>query len=230
VPKNLKRYYGAGDLHFVTSSCYHRQPWLASARRRDLFLTILEQVRQRYRFVVVGYVVMPEHFHLLISEPQRGTPSTVIQALKLGWARRILARTRLRNRLQASLWENRPPSHIWQRRFYDFNVWSERKRIEKLRYMHPQSGEAWIGPGARSMALEQLPVLCLRRNRSSAGECIAGSADEGWGVITRQVMPLPSPHFSHKPREIDWIRAKARSETGSLRLRTKASGKEGAFA
>ena len=26
--------------------------------------------------------------------------------------------------------------HVWQARFYDFNVWSERKRIEKLRYMH----------------------------------------------------------------------------------------------
>jgi putative transposase len=137
VPKNLKRYYGAGDLHFITSSCYHRQPWLASARRRDLFLTILEQVRQRYRFVVVGYVVMPEHFHLLISEPQRGTPSTVMQALKIGFARRLLARTRRRrNRLQTDLWESTPPAHIWQRRFYDFNVWTERKRIEKLRYMH----------------------------------------------------------------------------------------------
>jgi putative transposase len=29
------------------------------------------------------------------------------------------------------MWE-----HFWQRRFYDFNVWSDRKRIEKLRYMH----------------------------------------------------------------------------------------------
>ena len=69
----LKRYYGDQHLHFLTCSCYHRQPWLASPRRRDLFLQILEQVRQRYRFVVVGYVVMPEHIHLLISEPEQGT-------------------------------------------------------------------------------------------------------------------------------------------------------------
>jgi hypothetical protein len=26
--------------------------------------------------------------------------------------------------------------HIWQRRFYDFAVFTERKRVEKLRYMH----------------------------------------------------------------------------------------------
>jgi REP element-mobilizing transposase RayT len=40
-------------------------------------------VRKRYDFVVVGYVVMPEHIHLLISEPQKKNPSTVMQALKL---------------------------------------------------------------------------------------------------------------------------------------------------
>ena len=28
------------------------------------------------------------------------------------------------------------PEHVWQKRFYDFNVWSKHKRIEKLRYMH----------------------------------------------------------------------------------------------
>ena len=90
VPKLLQRCYGAGDLHFITCSCYQRQPRLGTASRRDLFLTVLERVRRRYRFVVMGYVVMPEHFHLLITEPQVGNPSTVMQALKLGFARRLL--------------------------------------------------------------------------------------------------------------------------------------------
>jgi putative transposase len=134
VPKNLKRYYGAGDRHFITCSCYHRQPWLGSASRRDLFLAVLEQVRQRYAFVVLGYVVMPEHFHLLVSEPQRGTP-TVMQALKLGFARRVLGIAH-RRRNQPTLWPTSGPAHVWQARFYDFNVWTERKRIEKLRYIH----------------------------------------------------------------------------------------------
>jgi putative transposase len=134
VPKNLKRYYGAGDMHFITSNCYRRQPWLGSAQRRDLLLAVLEQVRQRYGVVVLGYVIMPEDFHVLISEPQRGTPSVVMQALKLGFARRLLGSQRGQG--QPILWKDTAPAHVWQRRFYDFNVWSERKRIEKLRYMH----------------------------------------------------------------------------------------------
>ena len=56
MPWNLTRYYGAGDLHFITCSCYRWQPLLGTARRRDLFLAVLEQVRRRYQFVVVGYV------------------------------------------------------------------------------------------------------------------------------------------------------------------------------
>ena len=134
MPKGLKRYYGHNYLHFITCSCYHRQAWLASPRRRDLFLQILEQVRQRYAFVVVGYVVMPDHIHLLFSEPERGTLSTVMQVLKQRYARRVLRHGR-RSRAQGQLWSLQQ-EHVWQRRFYDFNLWSERKRVEKLRYMH----------------------------------------------------------------------------------------------
>jgi putative transposase len=135
-PRGLKRYYGAGNLHFITCSCYQRKPWLGTARRRDLFLAILEQVRQRYRFVVLGYVVMPEHFHVLIGEPQEGDPSKVMQAVKQRYAQRVLRRRRrTRSECQGSLWDP-GPVHVWQARFYDFNVWTERKRVENLRYMH----------------------------------------------------------------------------------------------
>jgi len=99
MPKGLRRYYGHEYLHYLTCSCYHRQPWLATAERRDLFLQILEEVRQRYGFVVVGYVVMPNHIHLLISEPQQGTQSTVMQVLKQRYARRVLAKKRGRRRV-----------------------------------------------------------------------------------------------------------------------------------
>jgi putative transposase len=136
VPKLLKRFYGAGDLHFITCSCYKRQPVLGTASRRDLFLTVLERVRRSYRLVVIGYVVMPEHFHLLISEPQVGNPSVVMQALKLGFARRVLAEL-ARSPVSKGARPGAPAAnHVWQARFYDFNVYRERKRIEKLRYIH----------------------------------------------------------------------------------------------
>ncbi len=135
MPKGLKRYYGTGDLHFITCSCHNRRPWLNTEHRRSLFLNILEHVRKQHRFVVLGYVLMPEHFHLLLSEPQQGDPSTAMQSVKQRFAQRVMPRRRHRNPAQRSLWEPQPMP-VWQPRFYDFNVWTERKRIEKFRYMH----------------------------------------------------------------------------------------------
>jgi putative transposase len=134
MPNGLHRYYGNGHLHFVTCSCYHRQRWLDSARRRNRLVRILEESRLRYRFVVVGYVVMPEHIHLLIGEPKKGTVSTVMQVVKQRYARQIV-RKRKREARQTELWAGQK-QQVWQSRFYDFNVWTERKRAEKLHYMH----------------------------------------------------------------------------------------------
>jgi putative transposase len=136
VPRNLKRYYGAGDLHFVTFSCYQRLALLASGRRRDLFLRALEATRLKYEMLVVGYVVMPEHVHLLVSEPGRQNPSTAIKALKQSVSRRVLRRWRMAAG-QGNLFSDEVQrQRFWQARFYDFNVWSAKKRIEKLRCMH----------------------------------------------------------------------------------------------
>jgi len=89
MTEGLHRFYGGRDLHFLTFSCYQRQPLFNNSARCDLFLQILERVRRRYRLIVLGYVVMPEHVHLLLSEPQRATLSTAIQALKLGFIRSL---------------------------------------------------------------------------------------------------------------------------------------------
>lgn len=135
MPTRLKRYYGAQDLHFITCSCYHRWPILGTPRPRDWFLKILEEARLRYRFVVYGYVIMPEHFHLLISESERGDPSVVMKVVKHRFARKLRQR-RQRSKTQMGLWPDADGNKVWQKRFYDFNVWSRKKRIEKLRYIH----------------------------------------------------------------------------------------------
>lgn len=136
MPAGLHRTYRAHHLHFITCSCHHRSAKLRSVRSRDRFLAILEQTRQRYRFVVLGYVVMPEHFHLLITEPELGTPSTVMQVLKQRTAHVLLPKRKRSDPRQQHLFEEPPRLPFWQARFYDFNVWTTRKRIEKLRYMH----------------------------------------------------------------------------------------------
>jgi putative transposase len=160
MPAGLERRYGSRSAHFITCSCYRRQPLLSNDQVKRLFLTVLEEVRQRYRFCVIGYVIMPEHFHLLISKPEVGDPSIALQVLKQRVSRKALGSLsptlsqdrrkdgapKVFNSVPPTLSQDRRKdgapridgarAQFWQRRFYDFSVWSAKKRVEKLRYMH----------------------------------------------------------------------------------------------
>jgi putative transposase len=139
MPTGLKRYYGRGDLHFITFSCYRRLPFLKTSSARNLFVRELARVRREYGFLLLGYVVMPEHVHLLMGEPRRGTPSPVLQMLKQRVSRKM--RKNRRSAPQGQLRLKFPEAgenlrSFWQARFYDFNVNTKRKMAEKLEYMH----------------------------------------------------------------------------------------------
>src|SRR5512142_2756356 len=106
MPSGLKRFQETGDLHYITFSCYRRQPLMHDCRVRDLFIRILEEVRSRYGFRVTGYVVMPEHVHLLVSEPEWERLDTAIQVLK----QRVACAARRFG------WK-REAEHFWQARY-----------------------------------------------------------------------------------------------------------------
>ena len=121
MPWALRRFQDCGHLHFITFSCFHRKPRLESPAARAVFEQCLERMRRKYGFVVHGYVVMPEHVHLLLSEPAHAPLATALQAIKQAVSKRL---------------GGEDGEAFWQERYYDFNLFSESKRIEKLRYMH----------------------------------------------------------------------------------------------
>jgi putative transposase len=99
-------------------SCHDRKPYLASPRAASIFEHSLESMRSKYHFQLLGYVVMPEHVHLLLSEPPTHPLSTVLGSLKRSVSKHL------------------PESPFWLSRYHDFNVFSPEKRVEKLRHMH----------------------------------------------------------------------------------------------
>ncbi|MBS1822168.1 MAG: transposase [Acidobacteria bacterium] len=120
MPLGLRRFQQEGDDHFVTFSCYRREPYFAAPDAKDIFLDSLELTRRSYLIDVLGYVVMPEHVKVLVSEPpnHEAPLSKALQALKISVSRRL---------------DTRP---FWRRRYYDFNIFTRDKRVEKLKYMH----------------------------------------------------------------------------------------------
>ena len=119
----LVRYQQCGCFHFVTFSCYRRQPLLGGAAAYGVFEQELEAVRRRYGFVVAGYVLMPEHVHLLVGEPSRSSLSVALQVLKQQTSRKL---------------KQRGEVQFWQRRYYDFNVWSEEEARRKTALYAPK--------------------------------------------------------------------------------------------
>jgi putative transposase len=155
MPLGLKRYQQEGDDHFITFSCCRREAYLAAAGAKDTFLDSLELTRRHYCFEVLGYVVMPEHVHLLVSEPlNHEVPlSKALQALKISVAMRLHARP------------------FWQRRYYDFNVFTHNKRVEKLKYMHRnpvkrglvEKPEDWLWSSYRYYYLDEAGPVQITR-------------------------------------------------------------------
>lgn len=121
MPTRLKRYQQTGDIHFITFSCYRRAPLLETQQARNTFVITLERVRRWYGFYLSGFVVMPEHVHLLLSEPENSNLAVVLQMLKQIVSQKL---------------NEHATDPFWQPRYYDFNVRRAQKLIEKLDYIH----------------------------------------------------------------------------------------------
>ena len=143
----LFRYQQTGGFHFVTFSCHGRLPYLATAEAMNSFEHSLEAMRVRYEFVVCGYVVMPEHIHLLLSEPRVVMLSKALQAVKLSVARR------------------RREVPFWLARYYDFNVYTPQKTGREAALHALESGKARVDRTARGLAVVELQPPCDREMR-----------------------------------------------------------------
>ncbi len=115
----LKRFHESGQSHFLTFSCYQRQRNFTSPDTYNLFLECLERMRLRFKMRIYGYVVMPEHVHLLVSEPASETLADAMHFLKLSFTKRL-----------------RHTGSFWQKRYYDRNVRDAAEFDEKLGYIH----------------------------------------------------------------------------------------------
>ena len=193
MPWGLKRFQQSRDVHFITFSCYRRQPKLSNPGAPSIFLSALERVRKSRRLCVYGYVVMPEHVHLLVNEPEVGTLAGALQSLKQGVARRLALRA---------------DQSFWQARYYDFNVWSERKFLEKLRYIHRN-------PVHRELVARPEDWMWSSFRHYATGEASAVEIESQWTARAREragiiltlrisaagESPRPSEAWTGHPRE-----------------------------
>jgi putative transposase len=173
-------FYGLNHLHYLTTSTYRRARLFDADRFKRNFITVLGGLRAELAFRIVGYVLMPEHFHLLLWPSDLAHPSQIMQRLEertakfilknlrqnlqFPWCQKMLARVTL-----PATVHHHAHFRVWQRRFYDMNIWSEKKRLEKLNYMHGNpvqrrlvsSPEQWPWSSFRFYYLQDASLLAM---------------------------------------------------------------------
>jgi len=150
MPRDLKRHDEPGHTHFWTISCHRRLTFFWNDALKQVVVDGLQRLQRQFRVCLIGYVVMPEHVHVLVYPHRRGcdepTPiSTLLHAFKRHVA--YYGREALRTywRQHGCLWSeplNRwargefDKRVIWHKRGYDFNIDRHDTLLEKLDYCH----------------------------------------------------------------------------------------------
>ncbi|MBW4027763.1 MAG: hypothetical protein HIU93_10205 [Acidobacteria bacterium] len=131
MAKKHEHIYGKGHLHLITCTSFERQPRLGLEKHRDVFARLLEEVRVKFRFGIVGYVVMPDHFRLLMREPEIDTAANSVEMIEQRYRRRY-------NNSARSV------EQVWEKRHSDEHVFGVEMIAARLASMHQEPVRAGL--------------------------------------------------------------------------------------
>jgi putative transposase len=123
--------------HFVTFSCSGRRKLLNQDRCKRIVVSFLEETRREFDGLCMGFVIMPEHVHALLRFRTKGR----LSKFKQEWKRRSSVGLsgyfeRTRNPVLEFITIGEGQHQVWTPKQYDFDVYSRKKAVEKLHYMH----------------------------------------------------------------------------------------------
>ena len=119
-----RRYIEKDKVYFVTALIKDRKPVLTVPSNSNLLLATIEYFRYYLDYSVYGYVIMPEHFHLLVLPSLKYDISKIMNCIKGNFARRY-------NQINNCIGDQ-----VWQQGFYDKMVRDRQDLMNKIEYMH----------------------------------------------------------------------------------------------
>jgi putative transposase len=186
MPTRLKRYDLPGHTHFLTFSCYRRLTFFWHDAVKQIAIEGLRLLQSKFTVCLVGYVIMPEHMHIIVYPHARGCHEPVpISRLLHSFKRYVgqhgkqcLAKLRAdRGKLWSAPledWAATARLPFWTTRGYDFNIDRLETLIEKLHYCHKnpltrglvRRAEDWQWSSYRFYEFDDRSVLTMDWNRS----------------------------------------------------------------
>jgi putative transposase len=164
MPKIREAVYGKGHLHLIACTCFRRQPKLGEEKHRDVFVRLMEELRVKFRFAIAGYVVMPDHFRLLMREPEIDTAANAVEMLQ----------ARYRRRYNSSA---RSDEQVWESRSSDTHILGADAVAATLASMHQEPVKAGLASAPEEWAW-------------SSARAYSGLPE---GVVTVERIPAATP-------------------------------------
>ncbi len=174
--KTCKRYNEPGDAHALTFSCFQRKPFLTRERSRAWVIKAIVRAKEKHRFDVWAYVLMPEHVHLLIyPRADDYSISDILRSIKLSVSTRAIRfveenKPNFLIHMEDAQPNGRIAYRFWQRGGgYDRNLRSPKYIWETIDYFHAnpvrrglcQGNVDWLWSSARSYAGMEAGLLSI---------------------------------------------------------------------
>ena len=129
-------------FHYVTLVTFNRVPVFRSHKACQIFVDVLREVRERYPYKLVGYVLMPDHAHAIVNN-RSGTISDWLRRVRGNSARKILDWLRgeghLTSLAKLALLHPQKRKHthaVWQKDPSVIDLWSHKFIRQKLNCLH----------------------------------------------------------------------------------------------
>jgi putative transposase len=140
---SLPRFHIEGYIYYITTVIYNRIPIFTRPSFIIPLFDSLNFYRYKQDFKLLGYVVMPDHIHLIIWPFGESTVSDIMRDYKEFTSKRIIRQAEV-ERIeewvtafqQAGQETGRSTNKVWQDSYWDTNVYTERFLRQKLNYMH----------------------------------------------------------------------------------------------
>ena len=124
---NFRRYYIPGSAVFITQVVQYREPVFHDSQNVRLLREILRNVKELHPYAMLGYVFLPEHFHVIFQPTEDSNFSDIMHSLKPNFSKEYKKLVGL------------SPSQFmkfWQKRFWDHIIQDDRDLENHLHYIH----------------------------------------------------------------------------------------------
>ncbi|MCL4269708.1 MAG: transposase [Anaerolineales bacterium] len=124
---NFRRYYVPGSAVFITQVVQDREPIFRDVAHMSLLRQILRNVKELHPFIMLGYVFLFDHFHMIIQPTGSSNFSDIMRSLKTNFTKEY------KKKLDLSSSQS---MKFWQKRFWDHVIRDDRDFENHLHYIH----------------------------------------------------------------------------------------------